>query len=90
MSMTEAIGRMQGIQSMIAELSRPAGSEANAAALKSAASTSLATGTGNGDAGSFTEALTAALGGRTSGPAGPTCPPSPTAWAWAAPLRSVP
>ena len=66
MSMTEAIGRMQGIQSMIAELSRPAGSEANAAALKSAASTSLATGTENSDAGSFTEALTAALGG-TSG-----------------------
>jgi cell wall-associated NlpC family hydrolase len=61
--MTEAIGRMQGIQSMIAELSRPAAAEANAAALKSAASTSLATGTGNGDAGSFTEALTAALGG---------------------------
>ncbi len=72
MSMTEAIGRMQGIQSMIAELSRPAGSEANAAALKSAASTSLATGTGNGDAGSFTEALTAALGGAngTSGVSG--------------------
>ncbi|KQN94670.1 C40 family peptidase [Arthrobacter sp. Leaf69] len=63
MSMTEAIGRMQGIQSMIAELSRPAASEANTTALKSAASTSLATGTGNGDAGSFTEALTAALGG---------------------------
>ena len=63
MSMTEAIGRMQGIQSMIAELTRPASSEANAAALKSAASTSLATGTGSGDAASFTEALTAALGG---------------------------
>ena len=61
--MTEAIGRMQVIQSMIAELSRPAASEANTTALKSAASTSLATGTGNGDAGSFTEALTAALGG---------------------------
>ena len=28
MSMTEAIGRMQGIQSMIAELTRPAASEA--------------------------------------------------------------
>ena len=63
MSMTEAIGRMQGIQSMIAELTRPASSEANAAALKSAAATSLATGTGSGDAASFTEALTAALGG---------------------------
>ena len=34
MSMTDAIGRMQGIQSMIAELTRPASSEANAAALK--------------------------------------------------------
>jgi peptidoglycan DL-endopeptidase CwlO len=63
MSMTEAIGRMQGIQSMIAELTRPATSEANAAALQSAAATSLATGTGSGDAASFTEALTAALGG---------------------------
>lgn len=63
MSMTEAIGRMQGIQSMIAELTRPASSEANAAALKSAAATSLATGTGSGDAASFTEALSAALGG---------------------------
>ena len=51
MSMTEAIGRMQGIQSMIAELTRPAASETNAAALKSAAATSLATGTGTGDAG---------------------------------------
>lgn len=63
MSMTEAIGRMQGIQSMIAELTRPASPEANAAALKSAAATSLATGTGSGNAASFTEALTAALGG---------------------------
>jgi cell wall-associated NlpC family hydrolase len=63
MSMTEAIGRMQGIQSMIAELTRPASPEANAASLKSAAATSLATGTGSGDAASFTEALTAALGG---------------------------
>ena len=63
MSMTDAIGRMQGIQSMIAELTRPASAEANAAALKSAAATSLATGTGSGDAASFTEALTAALGG---------------------------
>jgi len=63
MSMTEAIGRMQGIQSMIAELTRPATAESDAAALKSAAATSLATGTGSGDATSFTEALTAALGG---------------------------
>jgi cell wall-associated NlpC family hydrolase len=61
-SMTEAIGRMQGIQSMIAELTRPA-TEANAAAVKSAAASSLATATGNGDAASFTQALTAALGG---------------------------
>jgi cell wall-associated NlpC family hydrolase len=70
MSMTEAIGRMQGIQSMIAELTRPASSEANAAALKSAAATSLATGTGTGDAASFTEALTAALGGTGLGGSG--------------------
>jgi len=63
MSMTDAIGRMQGIQSMIAELTRPAAAETDAAALKSAAATSLATGTGSGDAVSFTEALTAALGG---------------------------
>lgn len=66
MSMTEAIGRMQGIQSMIAELTRPAAAQADAAALKSAAATSLATGTGTGDAASFTDALAAALGG-TSG-----------------------
>ncbi|QDY89206.1 NlpC/P60 family protein [Arthrobacter sp. UKPF54-2] len=63
MSMTEALGRMQGIQSMIAELSRPAQTESTATALKSAAATSLATGTGTGDAASFTDALTAALGG---------------------------
>jgi cell wall-associated NlpC family hydrolase len=63
MSLTEALGRMQGIQSMIAELTRPAQTESTAAALKSAAATSLATGTGTGDAGSFTDALTAALGG---------------------------
>ncbi|WP_024366489.1 C40 family peptidase [Arthrobacter sp. TB 26] len=63
MSMTEAIGRMQGIQSMITELTRPTTAETNAAAMKSAAATSLATGTGSGDAASFTEALTAALGG---------------------------
>jgi cell wall-associated NlpC family hydrolase len=62
MSMTEAIGRMQGIQSMIAELTRPA-AETNAAAVKSAAASSLATATGNGDAASFSQALTAALGG---------------------------
>ncbi|NUU31195.1 C40 family peptidase [Arthrobacter sp. C9C5] len=74
MSMTEALGRMQGIQSMIAELTRPAQTESTAAALKSAAATSLATGTGNGDAGSFTEALTAALGG--SGNASGTDPSS--------------
>lgn len=61
MSMTEAIGRMHGIQSMIAELTRPA--EANAAAVKSAAASSLARATGNGDAASFSQALTAALGG---------------------------
>ncbi|MEC5182110.1 C40 family peptidase [Arthrobacter sp. CG_A4] len=63
MSMTEAIGRMQGIQSMISELTKPAASESNAAALKSAAAASLATGTGSGDAASFTEALSAAMGG---------------------------
>ncbi|MEQ4520865.1 NlpC/P60 family protein [Pseudarthrobacter sp. B907] len=63
MSMTEALGRMQGIQSMIAELSRPAQTESTATAQKSAAATSLATGTGTGDAASFTDALTAALGG---------------------------
>lgn len=64
MSMTEAIGRMQGIQSMISELTKPAAAaESKAAALKSAAATSLATGTGSGDAASFTQALTAALGG---------------------------
>lgn len=63
MSMTEAIGRMQGIQSMIAELTRPATAQADAAALKSAVATSLATGTGTGDAASFTDALAAALGG---------------------------
>ncbi len=89
MSMTEAIGRMQGIQSMIAELTRPAASEANAAALKSAASTSLATGTGNGDAGVLHRGADRGTG-RTAAPAGPTCPPSPTAWAWAARRRSVP
>jgi cell wall-associated NlpC family hydrolase len=65
MSMTEAIGRMQGIQSMISELTKPAAAESNTAALKSAAATSLATGSGNGDAASFTDALTAALGGTT-------------------------
>ncbi|WP_354247950.1 C40 family peptidase [Arthrobacter sp. UYEF20] len=63
--MTEAIGRMQGIQSMIAELTRPPAAEANAAAVKSAAASSLATATGSGDAASFTQALTAALGGTT-------------------------
>ncbi|MEO3932106.1 C40 family peptidase [Micrococcaceae bacterium Sec7.4] len=63
MSMTEAIGRMQGIQSMITELTRPTTAETNTAAMKAAAATSLATGTGSGDAASFTEALTAALGG---------------------------
>lgn len=63
MSMTEALGRMQGIQSMIAELTRPAQTESTAAALKAATATSLATGAGNADAGSFTDALSAALGG---------------------------
>ncbi|MFE4229919.1 C40 family peptidase [Arthrobacter sp. NPDC056886] len=61
MSMTEAIGRMQGIQSMIAELSRPAATET--AAAKAAAATSLATATGTGDSATFTQALAAALGG---------------------------
>ena len=61
MSMTEAIGRMQGIQSMIAELSRPAATETSAAAAKAAAS--LATATGTGDSATFTQALAAALGG---------------------------
>ena len=61
MSMTEAIGRMQGIQSMIAELSRPAATATSAA--KTAAATSLATATGTGDSATFTQALAAALGG---------------------------
>ena len=61
MSMTEAIGRMQGIQSMIAELSRPPATETSAA--KAAAATSLATATGTGDSATFTQALAAALGG---------------------------
>ena len=61
MSMTEAIGRMQGIQSMIAELSRPAATETSTA--KAAAATSLATATGTGDSATFTQALAAALGG---------------------------
>ena len=63
MSMTEAIGRMQGIQSMIAELSRPAATETSAAAAKAVAATSLATATGTGDSATFTQALAAALGG---------------------------
>lgn len=63
MSMTEAIGRMQGIQSMIAELSRPAAAETSAAAAKAAAASSLATATGTGDSATFTQALAAALGG---------------------------
>ncbi|AXJ10015.1 C40 family peptidase [Arthrobacter sp. PM3] len=66
MSMTEAIGRMQGIQSMIAELSRPAAADVSAAgtsaAAKAAAASSLATATGTGDTASFTQALAAALG----------------------------
>ena len=61
MSMTEAIGRMQGIQAMIAELTRPAATESSAASQKAAAASSLATATG--DSGSFTQALAAALGG---------------------------
>lgn len=63
MTMTEAIGRMQSIQSRIAELSRPPAPEANAA--KAAAASAVATATGNGDAASFPQALTAALGGGT-------------------------
>jgi cell wall-associated NlpC family hydrolase len=63
MSMTEAIGRMQGIQSMIAELTRPAAAETSAAAAKAAAATSRATATGTGDSATFTQALAAALGG---------------------------
>ena len=66
MSMTEAIGRMQGIQSMIAELTRPAAAETSAAAAKAAAATSLATATGTGDSSSFTQALAAALGGNST------------------------
>ena len=62
MSMTEAIGRMQGIQAMIAELTRPAATETSAASQKAAAASSLATATG-ADSGSFTQALAAALGG---------------------------
>lgn len=64
MSMTEALGRMQGIQSMIADLTRPA--QTDNAALKPAAATALATGTGTGDAASFTDALTTALGGSSA------------------------
>lgn len=67
MSMTEALGRMQGIQSMIAELTRPAQAESAAAAQKSATVASLATGTGTGNAAAFTDALTAALGGTGTG-----------------------
>ncbi|RKR13610.1 C40 family peptidase [Arthrobacter oryzae] len=63
MSMTEAIGRMQGIQSMIAELTRPAATETSAAAAKASAASSLATATGAGDSSSFTQALATALGG---------------------------
>jgi cell wall-associated NlpC family hydrolase len=62
MSMTEAIGRMQGIQAMIAELTRPAAAESSAASQKAAAASSLATATDT-DSGSFTQALAAALGG---------------------------
>jgi peptidoglycan DL-endopeptidase CwlO len=72
MSMTEALGRMQGIQSMIAELSRPAQAQSTAAAQKSAAVTSLATGTGAGNTAAFTDALTAALGGTGAGTASGT------------------
>jgi cell wall-associated NlpC family hydrolase len=54
---------MQGIQSMIAELSRPAATETSAAAAKAAAATSLASATGTGDSATFTQALAAALGG---------------------------
>ncbi len=64
MSMTEAIGRMQSIQSMITELSRPAADSTSP--VKGAAS-SLATATGNGTAESFTQALNAALGGTAAG-----------------------
>ena len=71
MSMTEAIGRMQGIQSMIAELSRPAATDVSAAgttaAAKAAATSSLATATGAGDTASFTQALAAALGNTGTG-----------------------
>lgn len=63
MSMTEAIGRMQGIQSMIAELTRPAVATDSAAARSAAASSLAAATTGAGGAASFTQALTAALGG---------------------------
>lgn len=64
MSMTEAIGRMQSIQSMITELSRPA---ADSTSSVKAAASSLATATGNGTAESFTQALNAALGGTAAG-----------------------
>lgn len=64
MSMAEALGRMQGIQSMIAELSRPA--QSTAAAQKASAVSTLASGTGTANSAAFTDALTAALGG-TSG-----------------------
>ena len=63
MSMTEAISRMQGIQSMIAELTRPAATETTAATAKAATASSLATATGTGDSASFTQALAAAMGG---------------------------
>jgi len=61
MSMAEALGRMQGIQSMIAELTRPA--QSTAAAQKASAVSTLAAGTGTANSAAFTDALTAALGG---------------------------
>lgn len=64
MSMAEALGRMQGIQSMIAELTRPAQTaQSNAAAQKASAVSTLASGTGTANSAAFTDALTAALGG---------------------------
>ncbi|MFC8411358.1 C40 family peptidase [Arthrobacter sp. NPDC057259] len=64
MSMAEALGRMQGIQSMIAELTRPAQTaQSTAAAQKASAVSTLASGTGTANSAAFTDALTAALGG---------------------------
>lgn len=64
MSMNEAIGRMQGIQAMIAQLARPVTPTADAAATESVAGKSAA-----GNSAAFGDVLTSAMGagGTTSG-----------------------